>query len=141
MANTKTFTNISSKKHKTIIEDNAFIGSNVTLVAPVRVGKNAYIAAGSTITKDVPANALAIARARQVNKLNWVKKKKEKLRKLKEIQKILEKPFVKCPKCGDKIPWDTKKKLISCSCGYLQVDGDGLIIRVITKNKNQSQKD
>lgn len=69
------------------------------------------------------------------------KKKREKLRKLKEVQKISEKPFTRCPKCKDKIPWDTKKKVISCSCGYLQVNGDGSIIRIITKNKNQSQRD
>lgn len=64
------------KKHKTIIEDGVFIGSNVSLIAPVRIGKNAYVAAGSTITENAPSNALAIARARQINKPNWVKKKK-----------------------------------------------------------------
>lgn len=61
-------------KHKTIIEDNAFIGCNTNLVAPVKVGEGAYTAAGSTITEDVPKNSLAIARARQVNKENWCKK-------------------------------------------------------------------
>lgn len=64
------------KKQKTIVEDNAFVGCNTNLVAPVRVEKGSYIAAGSTITDDVPQNALAIARARQVNKENWVIKKK-----------------------------------------------------------------
>ncbi len=54
-------------KHRTVIEDEAFIGSDTMLVAPVRVGKGASIAAGSTITKDVPDGALAVARARQVN--------------------------------------------------------------------------
>jgi len=55
-------------KHKTVIGDNAFIGCNANLVAPVQVGNNAYVAAGSTITQDVPDDAMAIARERQVNK-------------------------------------------------------------------------
>jgi bifunctional UDP-N-acetylglucosamine pyrophosphorylase/glucosamine-1-phosphate N-acetyltransferase len=58
-------------KHKTIIGDNAFIGCNTNLVAPVTVADGAYTAAGSTITDDVPPNSLAIARARQVNKVGW----------------------------------------------------------------------
>jgi bifunctional UDP-N-acetylglucosamine pyrophosphorylase/glucosamine-1-phosphate N-acetyltransferase len=62
------------KKYPTVIEDGAFIGSDSQLVAPVRVGKNAYVAAGSSITEDVPAESLAIARARQVNKADWKKK-------------------------------------------------------------------
>lgn len=63
------------KKHRTVIEDNAFIGCNTNLVSPVKVGKNAYTAAGSTITEDVPENSLAIARQRQVVKEDWVLKK------------------------------------------------------------------
>jgi bifunctional UDP-N-acetylglucosamine pyrophosphorylase/glucosamine-1-phosphate N-acetyltransferase len=63
-------------KHPTIIEDGAFIGSDSQLVAPVRVGEGAYVAAGSTIVDDVPAGALAIARERQTNKEGWVKRKK-----------------------------------------------------------------
>ncbi len=63
------------KKHKTIIGDNSFMGCNVNLVSPVEVKKNAYIAAGSTITDEVPENSLAIARNRQVIKENWVLKK------------------------------------------------------------------
>ncbi|MCL6585051.1 MAG: bifunctional UDP-N-acetylglucosamine diphosphorylase/glucosamine-1-phosphate N-acetyltransferase GlmU [Anoxybacillus sp.] len=59
-------------KHLTKIEDGAFIGCNANLIAPVTVGKGAYVAAGSTITDDVPGNALSIARARQVNKENYV---------------------------------------------------------------------
>ncbi|MDQ3214389.1 MAG: bifunctional UDP-N-acetylglucosamine diphosphorylase/glucosamine-1-phosphate N-acetyltransferase GlmU [Acidobacteriota bacterium] len=59
-------------KHPTIIEDGAFIGSDSQLIAPVRVGRGAYVAAGSSITKDVPADALAIGRGRQVNKDGWV---------------------------------------------------------------------
>ncbi|OGO82714.1 MAG: UDP-N-acetylglucosamine diphosphorylase/glucosamine-1-phosphate N-acetyltransferase [Clostridiales bacterium GWC2_40_7] len=62
-------------KSKTIIGNNAFVGCNVNLIAPVRVSDNAYIAAGSTITEDVPENALSIARSRQVNKEDWVIKK------------------------------------------------------------------
>lgn len=62
------------KKHQTIIEDNCFIGSNVNLVAPVRLHKGAFVAAGSTVTEDVPEYSLAIARARQVNKEGWNKR-------------------------------------------------------------------
>ena len=61
-------------KFKTIIKDNSFIGCNSNLVAPVTIEENSYIAAGSTITENVEKNALAIARARQINKLNWHKK-------------------------------------------------------------------
>ncbi len=59
------------KKHRTTIEDGAFVGCNTNLVAPVKLGRNAYTAAGSTITKDVEPEALAIARARQDNKQSW----------------------------------------------------------------------
>ena len=66
-------------KHLTEIDDDAFVGCNTNLIAPVKVGKNAYIAAGSTITDDVPEGALAIARERQVNKTDWSNKyQKEK---------------------------------------------------------------
>jgi bifunctional UDP-N-acetylglucosamine pyrophosphorylase/glucosamine-1-phosphate N-acetyltransferase len=58
-------------KHQTVIEDGAFIGSDSQLVAPVKVGKGAYVAAGSTITEDVPDGGLGIARGRQVNKPGW----------------------------------------------------------------------
>lgn len=61
-------------KSKTIIGDNSFIGSNTNLVAPVTLGNNTFIAAGSTITDNVPADALAIARQRQTNKEGWNKK-------------------------------------------------------------------
>jgi len=60
------------KKYKTIIGDNVFIGCNANLVSPVKINDNSYIAAGSTITDEVPKDALAIARARQVNKEGWV---------------------------------------------------------------------
>jgi bifunctional UDP-N-acetylglucosamine pyrophosphorylase/glucosamine-1-phosphate N-acetyltransferase len=64
-------------KHPTIIEDGAFIGSDTQLIAPVRVGRGAYVAAGSSITDDVPPEALAIARGKQVTKEGWVAKKKK----------------------------------------------------------------
>ena len=60
------------KKHKTIVRDHAFLGCNTNLVAPVEVKEGAYVAAGSTITNEVPSYALAIARSRQVNKEGWV---------------------------------------------------------------------
>jgi len=63
-------------KYKTIIEDRVFVGCNSNLVAPVKIGEGSFIAAGSTITKEVPKDALAIARARQENKLDYVKKMK-----------------------------------------------------------------
>jgi len=64
-----------TKKHKTSIGDDSFIGSNTALVAPVTVGSNATVAAGSVITKDVPDNGLGVARSKQNNKENWSKKK------------------------------------------------------------------
>lgn len=63
-------------KHRTQIGDNAFIGCNTNLVAPVTVGAGAYTAAGSTITKDVPQDNLAVARARQTNIADWNDKRK-----------------------------------------------------------------
>jgi len=65
-------------KHKTVIDDGAFIGSDSTLVAPVRIGKGAYIGAGSCITDDVPDDSLAIGRGRQVVKEGWARAKKTK---------------------------------------------------------------
>ncbi|HTM25946.1 MAG TPA: bifunctional UDP-N-acetylglucosamine diphosphorylase/glucosamine-1-phosphate N-acetyltransferase GlmU [Vicinamibacterales bacterium] len=65
-------------KHPTVIEDGVFVGSDTQLVAPVRIGKGAYVAAGSSIVEDVPAGALGIARGKQVNKPGWVEKRKKK---------------------------------------------------------------
>ena len=65
-----------SRKHKTVIEDDAFIGSDCQVLAPIRVGKGAYIASGSTINQDVEADALAVARTRQVNKQGYARKLK-----------------------------------------------------------------
>lgn len=67
-------------KNRCKVEDNAFIGCNTNLVAPVEIGEGAYTAAGSTITRDVPAGALAVARARQENKEHWAEKKLEKFK-------------------------------------------------------------
>jgi bifunctional UDP-N-acetylglucosamine pyrophosphorylase/glucosamine-1-phosphate N-acetyltransferase len=69
------------KKYPTVVEDNVFIGSDSQLVAPVIVRKGAFVAAGSTITQEVPENSLAIARSQQVIKPDWVKKRKERLEK------------------------------------------------------------
>ena len=67
-------------KHRTTVGDNVFLGCQTNLVAPVTVGDGAYTAAGSTITHDVPAGAMAFARARQSNKEGYV----EKFRSLKK---------------------------------------------------------
>ena len=65
------------KKYRTTVEDNAFIGCNVNLVSPVTVRKGAYLAAGGTITEEVPEDALVVARARAVVKPLWAKKRRE----------------------------------------------------------------
>jgi bifunctional UDP-N-acetylglucosamine pyrophosphorylase/glucosamine-1-phosphate N-acetyltransferase len=65
-------------KHPTRIEAGAFVGSDATLVAPVTVGEGAYVAAGSTITEDVPSDALALGRARQVTKPGWAARRRER---------------------------------------------------------------
>jgi bifunctional UDP-N-acetylglucosamine pyrophosphorylase/glucosamine-1-phosphate N-acetyltransferase len=68
------------KKHQTVIGDGAFVGSNSTLVAPVRIGAGSYVGAGSVITHEVPAEALALGRGRQENKPDWAKKRRERTR-------------------------------------------------------------
>ncbi len=65
------------EKHETVIEDGAFIGSDTMLVAPVRIGKGAFTGAGSTITKDVPPDALGLERAEQKNFDGWAKRRRE----------------------------------------------------------------
>jgi bifunctional UDP-N-acetylglucosamine pyrophosphorylase/glucosamine-1-phosphate N-acetyltransferase len=65
-------------KARTVVGAGAFVGCNTNLVAPVTVGEGAYIAAGSTITKDVPPQSLAIARAQQVKKQQWAAKRRKK---------------------------------------------------------------
>src|SRR5206468_11048881 len=60
-----------ANKHRTIIEDGAFIGSDTQLVAPVRVGRNATLGAGTTLTRDAPPDALTLSRAKQVSVQGW----------------------------------------------------------------------
>jgi bifunctional UDP-N-acetylglucosamine pyrophosphorylase/glucosamine-1-phosphate N-acetyltransferase len=67
-------------KHVTTLEDGAFIGSDSQLVAPVTIGKGAYVATGTTVTLSVPADALAVGRARQENKLDLAPRLRDKLR-------------------------------------------------------------
>jgi bifunctional UDP-N-acetylglucosamine pyrophosphorylase/glucosamine-1-phosphate N-acetyltransferase len=74
-------------KHRTDIGAGAFIGSNSSLVAPVKIGDGAYVGAGSVVTKDVPANALVVARSKQTVKEGWAKR----LRQLKGLSKNLSK--------------------------------------------------
>ncbi len=64
-------------KYRCTVEDDCFIGCNTNMVAPVTIGKGSYVAAGSTITEDVPGDALAIARARQVNKPGWAEQRRK----------------------------------------------------------------
>ena len=64
------------KKHRTVIGDNVFVGSDVQFVAPVTIGAGSLIAAGTTVTRDVPPDSLALARVPQVNKEGWRLKKK-----------------------------------------------------------------
>jgi bifunctional UDP-N-acetylglucosamine pyrophosphorylase/glucosamine-1-phosphate N-acetyltransferase len=71
------------KKHVTVLGDGVFVGSDTQLVAPVKVGKGAYIGAGSTITQDVPAGALAVSRQAQKHVLDWAKKRKAKVKRQK----------------------------------------------------------
>jgi len=76
-------------KHQTVIEDEAFVGTNVNLVAPVKVGKGSVIAAGSTVVEEVPPDALAIERGQQVNKDGWAAARRAKMaaaRKAKQEQ-------------------------------------------------------
>ncbi len=68
------------EKHKTVINDGVFIGSDSQLIAPVRIGKGAYVGAGSTITKDVPSLSLAVSRITQTNIEGWAKKRRTKAR-------------------------------------------------------------
>lgn len=70
-----------TNKHQTIIGDEVFVGSNTNLVAPIKVGSGAFIGAGSTVTKDIPARALAVARGKQRNIEGWENQKKTKEKK------------------------------------------------------------
>ncbi len=75
------------QKHVTTLEDGAFIGSDSQLVAPVRVGKNAYVATGTTVTLDVPEDALAVGRARQSNKEGYAPRLRARLEARKKASK------------------------------------------------------
>ena len=70
-----------AQKHKTVIEDGVFVGSDSTLVAPVKLGKGSYVGAASCITDDVPADSLGLGRAKQIVKEGWVRKKRESRQK------------------------------------------------------------
>ena len=74
---------MSAKSHgmTTLIEDGVFIGSDSTLVAPIVIGEGSYVAAGSCITEDVPADALAVGRARQTTKDGWARSRRATGRK------------------------------------------------------------
>jgi len=72
------------KKHPTLIEKGVFVGSGSMLVAPVRIGKDSYVGAGSTITEDVPPESLALARAPQTNKEGWVRERKRRKESLEQ---------------------------------------------------------
>ncbi len=74
-------------KHTTTLEDGAFIGSDSQLIAPVRVGKDAYVATGTTVTQDVPSEALALGRAKQVNKEGYATRLKNRFKAAKEAKK------------------------------------------------------
>ena len=74
-------------KHKTIIEDGVFVGSDSILVAPIKIGKGSYIAAASCITEDVPVDSLALGRARQTVKEGWAKEKRESQKSEVKLQK------------------------------------------------------
>jgi bifunctional UDP-N-acetylglucosamine pyrophosphorylase/glucosamine-1-phosphate N-acetyltransferase len=65
-----------ARKYPTRIEAGAFVGSNTTLVAPLTVGEGAYVAAGSTVTKNVPGDSLALGRAQQVTKPGWAARRR-----------------------------------------------------------------
>jgi bifunctional UDP-N-acetylglucosamine pyrophosphorylase/glucosamine-1-phosphate N-acetyltransferase len=67
-----------ANKHKTIIEDDVFIGSDTQLVAPVTVGRGATLGAGTTLTQDAPPDALTLSRARQITIPGWVRPRKDK---------------------------------------------------------------
>ena len=65
-----------AKKYRSVIGDDAFIGCNSNIISPIEVGNGAYIAAGTTVTEDVPQDAFSIGRARMTLKRGWVKKRR-----------------------------------------------------------------
>jgi bifunctional UDP-N-acetylglucosamine pyrophosphorylase / glucosamine-1-phosphate N-acetyltransferase len=97
-------------KHPTTIGNRVFIGSNTALVAPVRLGDGAYVAAGSTITDNVPAEGLGIARGRQTNKPGWAAKKRRELAAAKATAGSSSKPMRKTKTRKPKARRKTAKK-------------------------------
>ena len=97
-----------------------FIGSDSVLVAPVRIGDGAYIAAGSAITENVPADALGIARGRQVNKPGWAGKKRREMaaaaKDRKEIQENHSAESKKCPPGESRVQKSRSFVLPNLSC-------------------------
>lgn len=87
------------RKNRTTIGDRVFIGSDTALVAPVEVGDGAYVAAGSTITDSIPADALGIARGRQVNKPGWAAERRAKI-EAEKARALLPKPAAKSATAG-----------------------------------------
>ncbi|MBZ0119906.1 MAG: bifunctional N-acetylglucosamine-1-phosphate uridyltransferase/glucosamine-1-phosphate acetyltransferase, partial [Sandaracinaceae bacterium] len=75
------------QKHTTVLEEGSFIGSDSQLVAPIRVGKGAYVATGTTVTRDVPADALAVGRTKQENKEGYAPRLKARMRAAAEAAK------------------------------------------------------
>lgn len=88
-----------TQKHTTVIKDHAFIGSNNTLVAPITVEENSFTAAGSTITKDVPRNSLAIGRSIQLNKLEYAERILKKEQKTSKLKKRVDEHLSTKEKC------------------------------------------
>ncbi|HEX2055153.1 MAG TPA: DapH/DapD/GlmU-related protein, partial [Nitrospiraceae bacterium] len=80
------------KKYETVIGDHVFVGSDTQLVAPVTIGQGAVIAAGSTITEDVPADALAITRTPQVNRPGWAARRRALQQEAAQVQSVTQKP-------------------------------------------------
>jgi bifunctional UDP-N-acetylglucosamine pyrophosphorylase/glucosamine-1-phosphate N-acetyltransferase len=76
-----------ANKHRTLIEDDVFVGSDTTLVAPIVIGEGSYIAAGSCITEDVPADSLALGRARQTTKEGWASSRRSQVKAVREVGK------------------------------------------------------
>jgi bifunctional UDP-N-acetylglucosamine pyrophosphorylase/glucosamine-1-phosphate N-acetyltransferase len=75
------------QKHTTVLEDGAFIGSDSQLIAPITIGKNAYVGTGTTVTRDVPEDALAISRMKQDNKLGYASRLRERMKALAAAKK------------------------------------------------------
>ena len=99
-------------KHQTVIEDGAFIGSDTQLIAPVTVGAGAYVGAGSSITENVPAGALGIARARQSNVDGWAAAQGGRV-----AEEGLEKGSASCAESSDTSAPSPSCRCCSTGCG------------------------